>query len=143
MSFVEAKTMGKKSNLIIDIIAAVFKLTVSVALIVFALIVGVIKVLFFAFKPRGNIKSSRQKNSRPTWEDFKYTGETSKESFNNYLASLGVPPKPTWKQFRYTGQTYEQTQDNYHSALDEWHAKYDILVYGHKLENETDEDYED
>ena len=53
--------MGKKSNLIIDIIAAVFKLTVSVALIVFALIVGVIKVLFFAFKPRGNIKSSRKK----------------------------------------------------------------------------------
>ena len=135
--------MGKKSNLVIDIIAGILKLAISIALIVFALIVGVIKVLFFAFKPKGTIKSSKQQNARPTWEDFKYTGETSKESFNNYLAELGVPKKPTWKQFRYTGQTYEQTHENYQSALDEWHAKYDIIVYGHKLEDENDDGYED
>ena len=136
--------MGKKGGAsVIDLFVGLFKIAIGLVGLVGLVLVAVVKLVGLAVgskKPPEPGGTKPDANRRPTFEDFHHTGATKEESFNNYLAALGVPPKPKFKQFSHSGDTYEKSQENFLNALQEWRDNYEVTVYGHRWEDAHGDD---
>jgi len=49
-----------------------------------------------------------------------YLLRSSGKSGGGSGAAQDVPPRPKFKDFRHTGKTYEESYDNYLEALEKW-----------------------